>query len=714
MALNFKSLQASNRVFLAAASVALGFLIFFWLCGPRCLDPTNIAWTGEGDAGQHYIGWLFYRYSDWTFPVGLSPDWGMENAAGVIHADALPLLAIPFKLFQSWLPEPFQYYGLWFLLCFVLSAFFTMRFLAEYKVPRTVQLLAAVLAAASPILLWRIPGHHSLTGHWFILWALGLVLSPRPVFRWTEWGWLLCMSLAVHPYITIMTLILFVADGTGRELLPLIRSFDRRRLEMDAVKCCVVALLLVFVAWQIGLIGLSNTRAGDGGFGFFKSNLNALVNPLGLSVFMKDWPVHSGEGEGYGYLGFGVLLLLVVASAMRCTLPAGKKIFAVGMKPLATALFIVTLLAVTGCIGLNDWTFKVFDGHRIKAFMVVRSSGRFIWVLWYFLLLSGVLTLAAVWREGVLSTKAFVVLMAGAVLIQATDIHQVNYDGRRKGLMMEKSETFFSADPRWREVAAEYDSLRVLHNPGNAYSQWRDIAYLAGVNHLKTNTGYWTRTKDSAAKVAALDDDEILKTEQFPKRTAYVVTDKDIARLVYRKPEDSTLATLNGLPLLLPHWRGGDMPSEWPALREVISKPEPGRTYHFKSREEAGRKLLAAGWFEAESMGMWSDGQKASLMLAVPEGAGSVMLTVQPFVSAKCRQQRVVIKALDGVVLGEETLTGETDLCIPLDERVLETRDGMRTAFVTLELPDAAKSDVNGESHFLGLRLLAWKVMPQS
>ena len=709
----FKSPRAANCAFLAAASVILGFLIFFWLCGPRCLDPTNIVWTGEGDAGQHYIGWLFYRYADWTFPVGLSPDWGMENAVSVIFADALPFFAIPFKVVRNWLPEPFQYYGLWFLLCFVLSAFFTMRLLAEYKAPRTMQVLAAFLAAASPILLLRIPGHHSLTGHWLILWALGLVLSPRVGFRWGEWGWLLCTSLAVHPYFSIMSLLLFAADGVGRELVPLKRSFDRRRLMMDIVKCGLMALLLLFTAWQIGLIGLSNVSIDTGGFGFYKSNLNTLVNPFGFSAFLKDWPVHPGEYEGFGYLGLGVMLLLVAAAVVRSVMSPREKVFAIGLKPLALVVLFMMLLAVTGFVGFNNWSWKVFDCSQWKAFNVFRASGRFIWLLWYFLLLAGVLTLSTAVRRGVMPIKALVALMLTAVALQAADLHQANHDNRRRGLMAEKSTTFFSVDPRWQEVATSYDSLRVLHNPGNGYAQWRDIAYLAGIHHMKTNTGYWARTRNDAVAAASLKDDENLRTGRFPARTAYVVTEQDVASLVRRPPADSTLATLNGLLLLLPHWHGDSLPSTWPALKDVIANPELNCVYRTKSGEAETRKLLATGWSGAEPWGTWSDGQTASLMLVVPEGATELVLTAHPFIASNHREQRVIIRAPNGEVLEKRTLSDVTDLRIPLDERVLEKRDGVQMAFISLELPDAATPaslGVNGDQRLLGLGLREWKV----
>ena len=65
--------------------------VFFYVCGPRCLNPSNIAWLADGDSAQHYLGWAFYKNSPWYFPLGLNPDWGLENSSSIIYADALPV-----------------------------------------------------------------------------------------------------------------------------------------------------------------------------------------------------------------------------------------------------------------------------------------------------------------------------------------------------------------------------------------------------------------------------------------------------------------------------------------------------------------------------------------------------------------------------------------------------------------------------------------------
>jgi hypothetical protein len=67
----------------------------------------------------------FYRYGPWTFPIGLNPNFGLDISSSIIYSNSMPLLAMLFKPFSGLLGEPFQFLGLWILLCFILQAWIT-------------------------------------------------------------------------------------------------------------------------------------------------------------------------------------------------------------------------------------------------------------------------------------------------------------------------------------------------------------------------------------------------------------------------------------------------------------------------------------------------------------------------------------------------------------------------------------------------------------
>jgi len=106
----------------AAMPLLLGTVAFFIVVGPRVLNPGNIGWIRAGDPATHYLGWHFFRNSEWSFPVGLNPNYGLEISNAILFSDSNPLLAILFKPFAGLLPETFQYFGVWVYACFVLQA----------------------------------------------------------------------------------------------------------------------------------------------------------------------------------------------------------------------------------------------------------------------------------------------------------------------------------------------------------------------------------------------------------------------------------------------------------------------------------------------------------------------------------------------------------------------------------------------------------------
>ena len=93
----------------------LGAIAFFIVVGFEPLNPINAGWIlGRLDPTQHYLGWLFYRNSEWTFPIGLNPLFGQDLSSSIVYSDSIPLLAIPFKLLGPILPERFHYLFFYF------------------------------------------------------------------------------------------------------------------------------------------------------------------------------------------------------------------------------------------------------------------------------------------------------------------------------------------------------------------------------------------------------------------------------------------------------------------------------------------------------------------------------------------------------------------------------------------------------------------------
>ena len=101
--------------------VIIGIAVFYIIGGNYLIDPKFIFWIKWGDPNQEYLGWEFFRQAPWSLPIGKNPYFGMDASTSIVYSDSIPLLAIFFKIARSYLSEPFQYFGLWSLLCFILQ-----------------------------------------------------------------------------------------------------------------------------------------------------------------------------------------------------------------------------------------------------------------------------------------------------------------------------------------------------------------------------------------------------------------------------------------------------------------------------------------------------------------------------------------------------------------------------------------------------------------
>jgi hypothetical protein len=132
------------------AALALGLAGFLVLIGWPTLIPTNIGWLDFADRAMHTLGWMFFREVPWGNPPGLSPDLGLELRNSIGLVDGLPLFAIPAKLFAAWLPQPFQYWGDWLLICFLLQTLFAYLVARQLGAGRLIAIVAAAFVLITP------------------------------------------------------------------------------------------------------------------------------------------------------------------------------------------------------------------------------------------------------------------------------------------------------------------------------------------------------------------------------------------------------------------------------------------------------------------------------------------------------------------------------------------------------------------------------------
>ena len=107
--------------------ILFSIVLWIYFLGLDFINPTNTDWLFAGDLATYQIGWNFFRDDIWRFPIGSNPNLGIYYGGSIIFTYSLPLFAIFFKIFNTFLPENFQYFSLWILTCIYLQLFFSFK-----------------------------------------------------------------------------------------------------------------------------------------------------------------------------------------------------------------------------------------------------------------------------------------------------------------------------------------------------------------------------------------------------------------------------------------------------------------------------------------------------------------------------------------------------------------------------------------------------------
>lgn len=296
---------AKNMVWLLG--MAVGIVTFLCIYGVHVLDFTYTDWLlGGGDLTQHYLGWCFFRDSDWTFPIGLMDRMSWPYEVSVIFTDSVPLMAVFFKLFRGILPDQFQYFGLWGLLCFALQGAFGALLIFHYVGKKAEAAVGSLLFVVAPIMLSQMTVNMSLGAQWLILGCLYLGLcrtrmkDVRFVICWGAAGLLAAgIQLYFIPICGLVLISFFLADLVRRTRMV------RGLLAIASYGICSVGTVALFGGFSHNHIP-DFTALGQSGF-----NLNGLFNTQGWSQVLEALPVYGDNAEeGLAFPGTGILLTL--------------------------------------------------------------------------------------------------------------------------------------------------------------------------------------------------------------------------------------------------------------------------------------------------------------------------------------------------------------------------------------------------------------------
>jgi hypothetical protein len=689
-----------TRKSLFSPSVLLGILVataFLFIVGPNAIIPTNIAWLSSGDPAQHYLGWAFYRFSPWTNPIGLSPDYGMDISSSIVYSDSIPLMAILLKPFSAWLPATFQYLGIWALLCFVLQGYFAYLLIGRITKEPLLKILGAGFFIFAPAFLWRLGVHAAYASHFLILGALVLVFKPSDSGFKTKnmvvWLTLLCAALLISFYLFVMVLAMYLVFIVQSIQSPQPDLSNKFFLSLVLLYGILGSLLLLLLFHQAGYFVVTSLSTGNYGIG--RINLLSIIDPDTWSYVLpnlKDVPdpfePNARIYESFVYLGLGTII------AGLFTLYAVVK-NKVTFKPLAKryiylviALIGLALFAISNNIALGPWGFSIpiSDSLRNSA-SILRASARLFWPVYYVLILMIV--------YGVIrgySKKQAILILSICLLIQVAD-SSAGWGPKRKNLFMLPASSVMGTplqSPFWEEAAKHYQNVVVILPQDGGSIDWKVFADYAAKYHLKTNSAYLARydtAKLNAEKTRLLKQ---LESGQYDAHTLYILEDdRAISALRNLNPQQDLALRLDGYNLIAPGWNSCAQCQKSIAADLLTNLvPALGQTITFgRDAQQQFLVKLGANWAQAESWGAWSIGTRASLVLPIPKDRPrELVVDVRALVNTSKRAQRVKIyingQPSESAVL---TQSNSNQIHIPLNNQLL-SGDSLEVVF---ELPDA-------------------------
>lgn len=495
-----------------------GCLCFFTWIGFELLNPTNIHWLLFGDWAQHYSAWAMYRAAPWDWPPGRIQTLWYPVGSAIVHTDALPLLAFAFKPFGSLLPANFQYIGLWLLTSCVLQGLFAALLVWRLRPNATIILCGSMLFLFAPIFLGRFV-HDTLTAQWLLLAGFWLYLRASAPTSWIceAWPWWLLAAIAalVHPYLSAMFLAIAFAYWLRRA------QADRACHPMQAVRAVATAVAITLAAWWLS--GAFSIHFSDGGgnlpYGVHSFNLLGLLIPMGFSRIVPDIPVADpAQWEGNAYLGLGILTLMALL-ALEVIVHGRRPGWPRRHWPLLLMALALTAFAASTTLTVGPW--KLTDIQIVSPLLATfRSSGRFIWVTYY------LIVLATVTATLVRFPKMATVLLACAVIGETWEFApmHLHFAQLRSGIGWATPEKLLT-DPGWDNIVRSHQHLTMFPPAacGVQAGPYLPFQLLAAKHGMTFNSGYLARWNLRATLEYCAQLDRDGDAHRFSGNDVYVV-----------------------------------------------------------------------------------------------------------------------------------------------------------------------------------------------
>lgn len=608
--------------------ILIGLIFFNVVFDYHIINPTNISWLKNSDTYQAYIGWEFFRKSDWTLPVlGLSPNYGMNVSSSIVYTDSNPFLAIFFKVFSHFLPAQFQYFGIWILLCCLLNAFFLWKIISQFTTNHLVIVLSVCLMMLYPAWINRV-GHLNLMAHFIILASIYLCLSKNDDKKGFKWGVLLLIACSIHFYIAMMAYIFWVGNLLTRTL----KKGKPKSLALELIVISFSSLLLMYVLGYFSVADVS----GSGEFGNYNNNILSPMMPNGWSRILNDVVTLNTGFEGFNYWGLGILLLFIYNSKSLI-----NKLLALRLRPVETgimfALVVFLIISTTNHIQLGSRSF-FFPLPRavIESLSIFRASARFFWPVSYFVFISLIFITV---KENKNSRALAIIFLA--LIIQAYDV-SIGFSKEKFYIFQPTQPEIHYSKDFWSNALSTHKNVKIVPFE-NQSANWAKISTIANDYNVPTDAVYMARI--SGKKSSNMNTHTIgeLFTGDYDKTSIYVLNEHILGSISLRNGDE--IYKVDGLYVLSPGMTMCSSCSKVNTDKDI--KPF----------------ILADGWATPEADGVWSDGKVNTILIKNKGKESTVSLQYSIFAPRVQPNQRLIFEVNNKIIKTINTYSsGKVDL----------------------------------------------------
>ena len=468
--------------------IAVSITFFIYLLGLEFISPQNQDWLYSGDLSVYQIGWKYFRNDIWRFPLGLNPNYGIYAGGSVVFSDSIPIFAIFFKIFNSYLPSTFQYFSIWILLCIYLQLFFSFKIIFKLTDDFFYSLISSLFFCFATIFINRSGIHLSLTAQWIILFGFYIEIIEtkyKSILR----GFIIVLSCTIHFYFTIILVIL-------NFIIHIFSFFKKKNRLFKIIKeISITYLLLLVVMIALGYFSIETKDGLGGGYGYFNLNLNSFFNPAGSnnfsefnwSFFLPEQKKLNGEYEGFAYLGISGFIFLFLFF-LNLKFKKYKTIFTNYEILIICITFL--LLSISNNINLGEKNLFHIPLNNIfyAIFSSIRASGRLIWPVYYLIFIVGIIFIHRFFKN---KNSYFVIIFM--FIIHIIDIHPGLLQYKFGNQYITKDDNHLIKDKIWKNLSKQFNEIRLIEPKNSSNIYWKMTKYLLNENFSKTDIFYLGR-----------------------------------------------------------------------------------------------------------------------------------------------------------------------------------------------------------------------------